>query len=106
MSHFVWIAVVISTAIGTALKIAPGAPILGKESQYQRTNKLNYYFSILHIFFIFLMWRICHVETFLHKTDFFSTGITRGTRDKYEVLEVYICALWGAQAARYTQKYC
>ena len=94
MSHFVWIAVVISTAIGTALKIAPGAPILGKESQYQRTNNIT----------IFL--HISHVETFLHKTDFFSTGITRGTRDKYEVLEVYVCALWGAQAARYTQKYC
>ena len=56
VSHFVWIAVVISTAIGTALKIAPGAPILGKESQYQRTNKLDYYFSILQFFFTFLMW--------------------------------------------------
>ena len=28
---------------------------------------------------------ICHVDKFLHMTEFFSTGTARGARDKYEV---------------------
>ena len=79
-----------------------------------RQNTINcaHNFSILQIFFRFLMWRAfstwqsvtwrifphdnlscgeffhmttCYVEKFLHIADFFSTGTARGARDKYQV---------------------
>ena len=38
---------------------------------------------------------ICHVEKFLHMTDFFSTGTACGARDKYEVgTQLNYC--WGS----------